>query len=57
MTRSAKVYIKDRATNLQDTLTIIQDANTALVLDQDEFILSDKETVIEVEVLTNVSLM
>ena len=53
-TRSAKVYIKDRATNLQDTLTIIQDANTALVLDQDEFILSDKETVIEVEVLTNV---
>lgn len=52
--RSAKIYVKDRDTNLQDTLTIIQDANTALVLDKDEFILSDKETIIEVEVLTNV---
>ena len=52
--RNAKVYIKDRATNLQDTLTIIQDANAVLVLDQDEFILSDKETIIEVEVMANV---
>ena len=52
--RSSEIYIKDIATNVQDTLTIIQDANPTLFVAQDEYIVSDKETVIEVEVVSNV---
>ncbi len=52
--RSTEVYIRNVATNLQDTLTINQEANTGLVVGNDKYELGNEGGAIEVIVKTNV---
>ena len=52
--RTTEIYVKNKATNLQDTLTINQSANSGLLVTQDKYDLSNEATEIEVEVKANV---
>ena len=52
--RSTEVYVKNRTTSLQDTLTINQEANMGLIVTQDKYELSNEASTIEVEVKANV---
>ena len=52
--RSAQVYVKNKKTNLQDTLTVNQAANMGLLVTQDRYELSNEESSLEVEVKSNI---
>ncbi len=52
--RTTVVYVKNKANNLQDTLTINQSANLGLLVTQDKYDLSNDATTIEVEIKANV---
>ena len=52
--RTADIYIKNKATDLQETLTINQSAHTGLLVTQNKYNLSNDAATIEVEVKANV---
>ena len=52
--RSTELYVKNKASKIQDTLTIYQKSNLGLLVTPSEFNLSYEATTIEVDVQTNV---
>jgi len=52
--RSTEIYVKDKKTNLQDTLTINQAANTGLIVSEDKYELSNDGGTFNVEVKANI---
>lgn len=52
--RSTEVYVKNKKTNLQDTLTINQAANTGLIVSEDKYELSNDGGTFNVEVKANI---
>ena len=51
--RSTEIYVKNRATSLQDTLTINQSARLGLFVSKDKFELTNNATTIDVDVEAN----
>ena len=52
--RTTEIYVKNKATSLQDTLTVNQSAKLGLLVTQDIYDLNNEAAIIEVEVKTNV---
>lgn len=52
--RASEIYIKDKSSSLQDTITIIQAQNDAVILSQKEYKLSSEKHSLEVKLQTNV---
>lgn len=51
--RSTEIYVKNKITNLQDTLTINQEAKLGLIVAKDRYDLPNDATTIEVDVQSN----
>lgn len=54
--RTSEIYIKDKASSLQDTVKIIQAQNDAIILSQKEYKLSSEKQSFEVKLQTNVDI-
>ena len=51
--RTTEVYVKNKSTNLSDTLTINQEANLGFTVSKEKFDLTNDASIIEVEVKAN----
>ncbi len=54
--RISEIYIKDKASSLQDTISIQQEQNDAIILSEKEYHLSGNAQKLEIKVTTNIEL-